>query len=133
MSTPEQPLAKAADADVHPVTGRAAPAPVVPAPVVPAPVVPAAAESTPPPAAPDLPRYDDPPPKDKPKRKSLKPGKGSATSDAILGATKDKLVDLGVRVPKSVRKRLKAEAKERGLSPDAIVTAILDAALDDRR
>ena len=126
MSTPEQPLAKAADADVHPVTGRAAPAPVAPAPVVPAPVVPAR-------AAPDLPRYDDPLPKDKPKRKSLKPGKGSATSDAILGATKDKLVDLGVRVPKSVRKRLKAEAKERGLSPDAIVTAILDAALDDRR
>ncbi len=126
MSTPEQPLAKAADADVHPVTGRAAPAPVVPAPVVPA-------AAAPPRAAPDLSRYDDPPPKDKPKRKSLKPGKGSATSDAILGATKDKLVDLGVRVPKSVRKRLKAEAKERGLSPDAIVTAILDAALDDRR
>lgn len=122
MSTPEQPLAKAADAEVHPVLGRAAPAPVTPAPVAPAPVpayVPAA-------------RYD-PPPREKAKRKSLKPGKGSATSDAILGATKDKLVDLGVRVPKSVRKRLKAEAKERGLSPDAIVTAILDAALDDRR
>ena len=126
MSTPEQPLAKAADADVHPVHGRAAPAPVVPAPVVPAPTAPAPAAAVPA-------RYDVPPPKEKAKRKSLKPGKGSATSDAILGATKDKLVDLGVRVPKSVRKRLKAEAKERGLSPDAIVTAILDAALDDRR
>ena len=120
MSTPDQPLAKAPDAEVHPVTGPAAP-------------VPAAAPAI---ATPDpLPAREIalPKPKDKAKRKSLKPGKGYATSDAILGATKDKLVDLGVRVPKSVRKRLKAEAKERGLSPDAIVTAILDAALDDRR
>ena len=119
MSTPDQPLAKAPDAEVHPVTGPAAPTAVPPPVATPSPLP--AREMAIPKA------------KDKAKRKSLKPGKGYATSDAILGATKDKLVDLGVRVPKSVRKRLKAEAKERGLSPDAIVTAILDAALDDRR
>lgn len=112
MSTPE-PLAKAPDADVHPVSGAAAPTPPAPPP--------------PPPAS------AEPAPETEPraKRKSLK-RKGKATSDALLGAPKDKLVDLDVRVPKSVRKRLRAEAKERGLSPDAIVTAILDAALDDR-
>ena len=130
MSTPDQPLAKAPDAALHPVTG---------------PTTPDRGGSADPPgplaapisaAAPDpLPEREIamPKAKEKPKRKSLKPGKGHATSDAILGATKDKLVDLGVRVPKSVRKRLKAEAKERGVSPDAIVSAILDAALDDRR
>ena len=114
MSTPE-PLAKAADAGVHPVSGTSTPTP---------------------PTAPSLPApsHEEPeiPVEVKGKRKSLK-RKGKATSDALLGAPKDKLVDLDVRVPKSVRKRLRAEAKERGLSPDAIVTAILDAALDDRR
>lgn len=112
MSTPE-PLAKAPDADVHPVSGAAA--------------------STSPAAPPPPPAPAEPAPETEPraKRKSLK-RKGKATSDALLGAPKDKLVDLDVRVPKSVRKRLRAEAKERGLSPDAIVTAILDAALDDR-
>ena len=112
MSTPE-PLAKAPDADVHPVSGAAAPTPPAAPPPPPAPA--ATAPETEPRA----------------KRKSLK-RKGKATSDALLGAPKDKLVDLDVRVPKSVRKRLRTEAKERGLSPDAIVTAILDAALDDR-
>ena len=118
MSTPE-PLAKAPDADVHPVTGPAVPPPA--AATGPAPTPPPAAPAEPEPAAAD----------GKAKRKSLK-RKGKATSDALLGAPKDKLVDLDVRVPKSVRKRLRSEAKERGLSPDAIVTAILDAALDDR-
>ena len=115
MSTPE-PLAKAPDADVHPVSGPATTPPMPTTP--PAPSADSAAEESAPP--------------DKVKRKSLQ-RKGKATSDALLGAPKDKLVDLDVRVPKSVRKRLRAEAKERGLSPDAIVTAILDAALDDRR
>lgn len=120
MSTPE-PLAKAPDADVHPVTGPAsAPAPATPPPPS-TPVAPPADAST----------ADETTSRAKVKRKSLK-RKGKATSDALLGAPKDKLVDLDVRVPKSVRKRLRAEAKERGLSPDAIVTAILDAALDDR-
>jgi len=114
MSTPE-PLAKAPDADVHPVSGAAAPTPPAAPPPPPAPADAGPAPETEPRA----------------KRKSLK-RKGKATSDALLGAPKDKLVDLDVRVPKSVRKRLRTEAKERGLSPDAIVTAILDAALDDR-
>ncbi|MFM8239942.1 MAG: hypothetical protein ACKOAW_06465 [Actinomycetota bacterium] len=119
MSTPE-PLAKAPDADVHPVTGPAVPPP------------PAAGAPAPTPAAPVPPAPAQPAPADgKGKRKSLK-RKGKATSDALLGAPKDKLVDLDVRVPKSVRKRLRAEANARGLSPDAIVAAILDAALDDR-
>jgi len=113
MATPE-PLAKAPDADVHPVTGPASPP----------------ASTVPPTPAIEL-ESDEPATAPKVKRKSLK-RKGKATSDALLGAPKDKLVDLDVRVPKSVRKRLRAEAKERGLSPDAIVTAILDAALDDR-
>ncbi len=56
--------------------------------------------------------------------------RGGATSDSLLGPPKDKLVDLGVRVPKSVRKRLRAEAKARQVSPDDIVAMILDAALD---
>jgi len=116
VSTPE-PLGKAPDAEVHPVTGPAAtPRSAAGAPA-PTPAAPARPER----AAAD----------GKGKRKSLK-RKGKATSDALLGAPKDKLVDLDVRVPKSVRKRLRTEAKARGLSTDAIVTAILDAALDNQ-
>ena len=55
-------------------------------------------------------------------------GKGTA-ADAITGSIKDKYVDLGVRVPKSVRKRLRQEAKARGISPDELATALLAAAL----
>ena len=51
------------------------------------------------------------------------------TSDALRGSAKDKLVDLGVRVPKSVRKRLRREAKSRDVSPDELVATILSAAL----
>jgi len=54
--------------------------------------------------------------------------KGSA-ADAITGTLKDKYVDLGIRVPKSVRKRLRQEAKARGISPDELATALLAAAL----
>ena len=64
---------------------------------------------------------------------SLRPRKGSAaTSDTLRGAAKDKLVDLGVRVPKSVRKRVKAEAKARGMSMDEIVTLLLLGGLPPR-
>jgi hypothetical protein len=87
MTTPPQPrpaLRRAADADVHPVTGRT----------------------------------------------SLKPRKGGATtSDAILTETKDKRVDLAVTIPKSLRKRLKKQSKERGVSMDDLVSGILAAAL----
>jgi hypothetical protein len=61
-----------------------------------------------------------------PEPPSLRPLKGgAATSDTLRGAAKDKLVDLGVRVPKSVRKRVKAEAKARGMSMDEVVTLLL--------
>lgn len=58
----------------------------------------------------------------------LRSKKGTA-ADAITGTVKDKYVDLGVRVPKSVRKRLRAEAKARGMSPDDLATVLLAAAL----
>lgn len=121
MSTPE-PLAKAPDAQVHPVTAPAS---------APPPTASAGPSASTAPAEPSAPPVDPESSPPRAKGKSLK-RKGKATSDALLGAPKDKLVDLDVRVPKSVRKRLRAEAKARGLSPDAIVTAILDAALDDR-
>jgi hypothetical protein len=54
--------------------------------------------------------------------------KGTA-ADAITGAVKDKYVDLGVRVPKSVRKRLRQQAKARGITPDELATTLLAAAL----
>ncbi len=54
--------------------------------------------------------------------------KGSA-ADAITGTIKDKYVDLGVRVPKSVRKRLRQEAKARGITPDELATTLLATSL----
>jgi hypothetical protein len=65
-----------------------------------------------------------------PAGKSFKPvGGGPTTADAIMGAAGDKLVDLGVRVPKSVRKKLRQQAKARGVSVDDLVASILTAAL----
>lgn len=61
--------------------------------------------------------------------KGLKPGKGATAADAITGPAKDKYVDLGVRVPKSVRKRLRAEAKRADITPDELVATILSRAL----
>jgi hypothetical protein len=63
-------------------------------------------------------------------RRASKEGtsKGSA-ADAITGTLKDKYVDLGVRVPKSVRKRLRQEAKARGITTDELATALLATAL----
>ena len=59
-----------------------------------------------------------------------RPSLGRApTSDALRGPAKDKWVDLAVRVPKSVRKRLRAEAKNREVTPDQLVATILSAAL----
>ncbi|MGI9195856.1 MAG: hypothetical protein ACR2KE_00145 [Candidatus Nanopelagicales bacterium] len=129
MTTPEQPLAKAPDADVHPV---AMPSPSsASAPPVPRPAAPVEADFAVPTPSELLARKGKD--KDGRKRGTLKAGKGRTTADALMGASKDKLVDLGVRVPKSVRKRLKAEAKARGVSPDDIVTVILDAALGEQR
>lgn len=64
---------------------------------------------------------------------SLRPSKGGpSTSDAIRGPAKDKLVDLGVRIPKSLRKELRARAKEEGVSVDELAATLLSSALGRR-
>ena len=62
-------------------------------------------------------------------RRRVKPKQG-ATSDTIHGPSKDKNVDLAVRVPKSLRKKIRAMAKDRKVTPDDIVSEILRTALD---
>ena len=100
--TPRPALSRAPDADLHPVCGRPLPT-----------QVPGGVKEG----------------KGKSKIKSLKPGKGATAADAITGPPKDKYVDLGARVPKSVRKRLRAEAKSQGVGVDDLLTRILDAYL----
>ena len=46
------------------------------------------------------------------------------TSDALLGPKEDKLVALSVEIPKSIRKALRAEAADRGMSVDALVAML---------
>ena len=48
---------------------------------------------------------------------------GGTTSDSVI--SKDKLVKLEVRLPKSLRKSLRREAVERGTSVDALVVEAL--------
>lgn len=50
---------------------------------------------------------------------------GSATSDVLRGKAGDKLVEITVRLPKSLRKQLKAEAKARGTTVDDLVAHCL--------
>jgi hypothetical protein len=105
--TPRPALSRAPDADLHPVSGRPLPAPVA-----------GGAKGG---KGKSKAQVD--------KAKSLKPGKGATAADAITGPAKDKYVDLGARVPKSVRKRLKAEAKAQGVAPEDLLARILDAYL----
>jgi len=100
--TPRPALSRAPDADLHPVSGRPLPT-----------QVPGGVKEG----------------KGKSKIKSLKPGKGATAADAITGPPKDKYVDLGARVPKSVRKRLRAEAKSQSVGVDDLLARILDAYL----
>ena len=51
--------------------------------------------------------------------------KGMNASDSVGGPDRDKLVDLGVKVPKSLRKTVRAEAKRRGMSLDDLVAEAL--------
>lgn len=105
---PRPSLSKSADADVHPALPATE---VVVAPPEPAPVV--AGEK---------------PASKKSKKKQSNPlmaGRGKATSDAIRGKSKDKNVDLGVKVPKSLRKQLRQEAVRRGITVDDLVTILL--------
>ena len=103
---PKPALGRAPDADLHPVSGRPLPSPV------PGGVKEGKAKD-----------------KGTSKSKSLKPGKGATAADAITGPAKDKYVDLGARVPKSVRKRLRNEAKAQGVAADDLVARILDSYL----
>lgn len=115
---PRAALSKAADAQVHP----ALPPTEVIAPV---------GAIDPPAKAPALPA---PTPKkekekSKPKSKSKNPfiaGRGKATSDTIRGTSKGKNVDLGVKVPKALRKALRQEAVRRGIKVDELVTILLN-------
>ena len=50
---------------------------------------------------------------------------GATTADAIGMPDKDKLVDLGVQVPKSLRKSVRQEAKRRGMTVDDVVAEAL--------
>jgi hypothetical protein len=65
---------------------------------------------------------------------SFKPSKGGATTaDAVItsagSAKHGKLVDVTVRMPKSIRKKLRAIAKERGQTMDDVVNGILAGSL----
>lgn len=51
--------------------------------------------------------------------------KGMNAADSVGGPDRDKLVDLGVRVPKSLRKVVRAEAKRRGITVDEVVAEAL--------
>ena len=51
--------------------------------------------------------------------------KGMNASDSVGGPDRDKLVDLGVKVPKSLRKTVRAEAKRRGITVDELVAEVL--------
>ncbi len=55
--------------------------------------------------------------------------RGATTADAVIQPEESKLVDLSVQIPKPVRKKLKALAKERGVSVDDLVAAILSGSL----
>lgn len=50
---------------------------------------------------------------------------GSWTSDAVGAPDKDKLVNLDVQVPKSLRKAVRAEADRRGVPVDDVVCEAL--------
>lgn len=52
---------------------------------------------------------------------------GASTADAVGGPDRDRLVDLGVKIPKSLRKQVRAEAKRRGVSVDEVVAEALRA------
>lgn len=51
--------------------------------------------------------------------------KGLNTADSVGPPDRDKLVDLGVKVPKSLRKSVRDEAKRRGMTVDDVVREAL--------
>lgn len=50
---------------------------------------------------------------------------GSSASDTLRPPAKDKLVELSVEIPKSLRKELRKKAEEQGMTLDALVTLYL--------
>ena len=50
---------------------------------------------------------------------------GMSTGDSVGAPVKDKLVDLGVQVPKSLRKSVRAEAERRDITVDQLVAEAL--------
>jgi hypothetical protein len=50
---------------------------------------------------------------------------GVNTADSVGAPDRDKLVDLGVQIPKSLRKLVRAEAKRRGITVDEVVADAL--------
>lgn len=50
---------------------------------------------------------------------------GGTTSDSVITGKKDKPVKLEIRLPKSLRKSLRKEAEDRGISVDAVVVEAL--------
>jgi len=50
---------------------------------------------------------------------------GSSASDTMRPPAKDKLVELSVEIPKSLRKELRKKAEEQGVTLDALVTLYL--------
>jgi hypothetical protein len=59
-------------------------------------------------------------------------GAGRSTSDTLRAPSR-KRVDLNVRVPKNIRKEVRAVAKASGTTPDDLVTEVLVAWLGDAR
>jgi len=59
-------------------------------------------------------------------------GAGRSTSDTMRPGS-NKKVDLKVKVPKSMRKEIRAISKASGASPDELVTEVLNAWLGDPR
>jgi hypothetical protein len=51
--------------------------------------------------------------------------RGLTTADSVGMPDRDKLVDLGVQVPKSLRKSVRAEAQRRGMTVDQLVAEAL--------
>ena len=51
--------------------------------------------------------------------------RGSNTADSVGSPDRDKLVELSVKVPKSLRKLVRAEAKRRNMSVDELVAEAL--------
>jgi hypothetical protein len=67
-------------------------------------------------------------PPDQPEESSLL-RVGATTADAVGMPDKNKMVDLGVQVPKSLRKSVRQEAGRRGMTVDQVVAEALRARL----